>query len=160
MSEKMNVNLSRKKILSYAIPLFITWLLPIIAALCCKKNDIPTWPDSVKYLLLFLLFLALVAFELFYFHLARTGQGALYSYLLTPGHAFVLTQLLLFDNLSNWLLSLLVCVAFFGMTLAFGYVSKRETGRFRGYNESFILCLLFDVEAALIVLEENFWLFL
>jgi heme/copper-type cytochrome/quinol oxidase subunit 4 len=160
MSEKMNENLSHKRILSYAIPFFITWLLPIIAALYCEKNGIPAWSNSVKYLLLFLLFLVLVGFELFYFRLARTGQGALYSYLLTPGHAFVLTQLLLFDNLSNWLLSLLVCAAFFGMTLAFGYVSKRETGRFQGYNEFFILCLLFDVEAALIVLEENLRLFL
>lgn len=156
----MNENLSRKRILSFAIPLFITWLLPIIAALYCEKNGIPTWPNPVKYLLLSLLFLVLTGFELFYFRLARTGQGALYSYLLASGHAFVLTQLLLFGNLSNWLLSLLVCAMFFGMTLTFGCISKKETGRFRGYNEFFIYCLLFDVEAALIVLEENLWLFL
>lgn len=152
----MNEELGRRKILCYAIPFLITWLLPILAALYCEKNGIPTWPNPVKYLLLFLLFLVLVSFELFYFHLARTGQGAFYSYLLASSHAFVLTQLLLFGNFSNWPLSLFVCAVFFSMTLAFGFVSKMETGRFRGYNEFFIQCLLFDVEAVCIMLISLF----
>lgn len=151
---KQNINRDRRAFLCNSIPILISWLLPV-AILFCSGKVPPVWPTPVKYLFLLLWFFTLVVFKLFYFHLSKKSQDSFYPYWLLAADSFALTQYALFGDLSNWLLPSLVCLVFVGMTIAFGLVSKRETGSFLGYNELLIYCLCFELSAILFVIEQN-----